>query len=181
MNQRSQSSDDDDESSDSSPEAGVTEKVIKRAYDQVFQPQDHLLFGLRDNAIDLVTLHPCQIMIIRLWQIYLDNVNPLLKVTHTPTLQIQIIEAASNLATVQPNLAALMFAIYCVAILSVDDEKCHSLFGSSRKLLLNRYQFACQQALWECHFLRTNERDVLTAFYLYLVSPEECFASSAPF
>lgn len=32
-----------------------------------------------------------------------------------------------------------------------------------------KYQFGCQQALSNCGFLRSSDRDCLTALYLYLV------------
>lgn len=116
------------------------------------------------------TLHPSQVEIFRLWQIYLDNVNPLLKVTHTPTLQARIIDAAADVGNIPPTLEALMFSIYCLAILSLSEEECRTLFQSSRDDLLNGYQFACQQALLNCEVLRTSDRDCLAALYLYLVS-----------
>jgi hypothetical protein len=150
----------------------MPEAVVKDAWNEVYQKNnnDHLLFGSRDTDVDIFTLHPEQVQIFRLWQIYLDNVNPLLKVTHTPTLQARIIDAASNLASIKPPLAALMLSIYCVAILSLAEEECLSMFDAPRERLLTKYQLGCQQALTSCGFLRSNDRDCLTALYLYLVS-----------
>ena len=110
--------------------------------------------------------------IFRLWQLYLDNVNPLLKVTHTLSLQGRIIEAAGNVSNISPTLEALMFSIYCMSILSLSVDDCQGIFpGCSSKVdLLTRYQFGCQQALLNCGFLRCDDRDCLTALYLYLVS-----------
>jgi hypothetical protein len=50
----------------------------------------------------------------------------------------------------------------------VDD--CQVIFGSSQEDLLTRFQFGCRQALLNCGFLRSVDRDCLTALYLYLVS-----------
>lgn len=119
---------------------------------------------------DLSTAHPDQVQIFRLWQTYLENVDPLLKVTHTPTLQPRLIDAASDLTNIDPPLEALMFAIYCIATLSLGDDVCQSLFGGARKELLAKYQVGCQQALINCGILRSQDRDCLTALYLYLVS-----------
>ena len=94
----------------------------------------------------------------------------MLKVTHTPSLQGRIIEAASNLTNVNPTLQALMFSIYCTSILSLNVEDCQAMFGSSKEDLIMRYQLGCQQALLNCGFLRSSDRDCLTAFYLYLVN-----------
>ncbi|RAL10654.1 C6 zinc finger domain protein [Aspergillus homomorphus CBS 101889] len=150
----------------------VRHAVIKKAWNHMFQGQnnDHLLFGSPVGHVDLSASHPSQVHIFRLWQIYLDNINPLLKVTHTPTLQTRIIDAASDIANINPTLEALMFSIYCVSILSLTDEQCSTLFGTHKKDLLTGYQFACQQALRSCCILRSSDRECLTALYLYLVS-----------
>lgn len=158
-----------DDSNDSSP-GDVNEAVVKDAWNERYKDNDYLLLGLPKTALDLVTLHPEQVQIFRLWQIYIDNVNPLLKVTHTPTLQARIIDAASSVASIKPTLAALMFGIYCVSILSLGEDECPTIFGSSRESLLTRYQFGCQQALLTCGFLHSSDRDCLTALYFYLVS-----------
>ncbi|KAJ5448398.1 Transcription factor [Penicillium cf. griseofulvum] len=150
----------------------VRQAVIKKAWKHMFQGQsnDHLLFGSSAGNVNLSTLRPTQVQIFRLWQIYLDNVNPLLRVTHTPTLQTRIIDAASDIANINPTLEALMFSIYCVSISSITEDQCSTSFGSSKKDLLAGYQFACQQALRDCSILRSSDHECLTALYLYLVS-----------
>ncbi|KAM5342164.1 hypothetical protein ACJ41O_015195 [Fusarium nematophilum] len=139
-------------------------------WDQSFESDDHILFGSHQGIVDVSILHPEPIHIFRLWQIYLDNVNPLLKVTHTPSLQGRIIEAASNVQNISPALEALMFGIYCMATLSLSRDMCQDTFHESKEQLLTRYQFGCQKALSNSRFLRTNDRDCLTALYLYLHS-----------
>ena len=148
----------------------MRETTVKNAWDQSAVDDDHLLFGSRSTSINLSTLHPDPVQIFRLWQIYLDNVNPLLKVTHTPSLQGRIIEAASSSTNISPTLEALMFSIYCTSIQSLVQQDCQTLFGSSKEDLLMRYRFGCQQALFNCSFLRSSDRDCLTALHLYLVS-----------
>ncbi|KAG5657463.1 hypothetical protein KAF25_006027 [Fusarium avenaceum] len=143
---------------------------IFNTHDQSFTNDEHMLFGSRQTAVELSTLHPEPAHLFRLWQVYLDNVNPLLKVTHTPTLQGRIVEAASNLKDTPPTLEALMFGIYCVAVLSLDEEECQAMFKQSKVQLSTRFQFGCQQALVNSQFLRTASRDCLTALYLYLIS-----------
>lgn len=53
---------------------------------------------------------------------------------------------------------------------SLSTESCQSTFGLSRNDLLQKYQFACQQALLNCQFLRSDNRDCLAALCLFLVS-----------
>ncbi|ESZ95501.1 hypothetical protein SBOR_4155 [Sclerotinia borealis F-4128] len=148
----------------------VREADMKKAWDQISE-NDNLLFGSRITTVDISTLHPEPVQIFRLWQIYLDNVNSLLKVTHTPSLQGLIIEAASKVMNIKANLEALMFGIYCMSISSLTPEDCQLIFSSSKADLLTRYQFGCQQGLLNSGFLRNrNDRDSLTALFFYLLS-----------
>ncbi|KAI5923491.1 hypothetical protein F4810DRAFT_669088 [Camillea tinctor] len=148
----------------------LSEEHIKEVWDLVSWERDHLLFGVRNSAVDLSTLHPDPVQILRLWQLYLDNVNPLFKVTHTPSLQRSIIEIAGNIRSVKPELEALMFSIYCISVSTLSTDDCQGTFGLSKEDLITKFHFGCQQALQNCRFLQTSDRNVLTAFFLYLVS-----------
>ena len=160
---------DPDNDSDSSDD-GVRETVVNNAWDQPTHNDALLLFGSCGSTTQISILHPDPVNIFRLWQIYLDNVNPLVKVTHTPSLQGRIIDAASDITSINPTLEALMFGIYCTSILALTPEGCQATFNASKEDLLTNYQSGCQQALLKCGFLRSNDRDCLTALYLYLVS-----------
>ncbi|KAF2664246.1 hypothetical protein BT63DRAFT_418372 [Microthyrium microscopicum] len=164
MSQQSREADSDSDSQDDIPEF-----IVRRAWEQ-FENNGHLLLGSRNTVIDLVSIHPDPIQVLRLWQVFLDNVNPLIKVVHAPSLQASLIEAASHLNSIDPVQEALMFGIYCVAILSLTSEDCQKMFGSSQQDLLARYQFGCSEGLLNCGFLRSSDRHCLTALYLYLIS-----------
>lgn len=165
-------SDGDDDDNDS---PDLADSVIKNAWDRTYRDEflhntnHHLLFGSPGGKVDLATLHPEQAKIFRLWQLYLDNVNPLLKVTHTPTLQSRIVDAFADLSALEPSLEALLFSIYCTSVLSLTDEQCRAIFGSPRHEVLSGYQFACRQALVNCNALGSSDHDCLTAMFLYLV------------
>ena len=137
-----------------------------------------VLFGWRKTAIELSPLHPDPVQIFRLWQVYLNNVDPLLKVTHTHSLQGRLVEATSNVSNISPTLEALMFGIYCMSVMSLTTEECETTFGSSKHDLLAKYQLGCQQALSNCSYLRTKDRECLTALYLFLVGPRSIILQS---
>lgn len=160
--------DEEDEDSDSSNYV-IREKAVKSAWNSLYDSSDHLLFCSRNTTVDLSTLHPPHIQIFKIWQVYLENFDPLLKVTHAPTLQARIIDAASDITNIDPPLEALMFSIYCVVIFSLDEEECEKLFGSTRESLLSSYQLGAREALLNCRFMRTDDRDCLTALHFYLV------------
>ena len=143
----------------------------KKSWDQLFKNStDFLLFGSLLEDIDLQVLHPPDhVQIFTLWQVYLDDVNPLLKVTHTPTLNARLINATGDLANIEPNLEALIFGVYCVAVMSLTEVGCMDIFRCEKEVLMQRYRFGCQQAMLKCRFLQTDNRDCLTALFLYLV------------
>lgn len=115
-------------------------------------------------------LHPPAVQIFQLWQIYLDNVNPLLKITHTPTLQGQLIEAAANLTKVPKPLEALMFSIYFIATVSMTEEEVQETFKEDRNRLLAKFHRGSQQALVNAGFMRSSDIVALQAYVIYLVT-----------
>lgn len=165
---------DPDEESDAS-DGDAYEHDFKNAWDRLYEHRpngrglDYILTA-SGKFTDVSPLHPDAAKVFRLWQTYLDNVNPLLKVTHTPTLQGRFIEAISDLTKIKPAMEALMFSIYSVAVYSLVESDCQAMFGSTKEHLTTVYQLGCEQALSNCNFLSTNDRDCLTALFLYLVS-----------
>ncbi|KIH89793.1 hypothetical protein SPBR_00176 [Sporothrix brasiliensis 5110] len=163
----------DGNSSDSETESEIrnSSSALRQMWARQLGSTGSLFFrGPHWTLANVTALHPGPVQIFRLWQIYLQNVDPLLKITHTPSLQGQIVEATSNLEGISPNLEALLFSIYCVAVHSMSPSDCQTAFGTSKDALLATYQPACEQALLNSGFLRTSERDCLAAFFLYLIS-----------
>lgn len=114
-------------------------------------------------------LQPSPEQIFKLWQIYLDNVNPLLKITHQPTVQAQLFEAAFNLDKVDRHFEPLMFAIYATATISITESECEELFGEQKTPLIARWLLGARQGLMINRFLGTADLSVLQAFTLYVV------------
>ena len=149
---------------------------LNSAYDKMFDNNsaEGFPFLVGSDSRTITSLHPPAVQIFQLWQVYLDNVNPILKMTHTPTLQGRIIEASANLEKVSKSLEALMFAIYLMAITSLQDEEVAETFNEDRSVLLKKYCAACQQALLNAGFMRNPDLTILQAFTLYLVSRHRC-------
>lgn len=145
--------------------------AVHRAFDKMYENQDGFPFIVGPSRVTSVAHHhPTTIQIFQLWQVYITNVNPLLKITHIPTVQACIIEASSNLEDVPKNVEALMFAIYIMAVNTLDDNDCQKLFAEPKRDLLARFHKAGQQALINAGFMRTTDMMVLQAYILFLVS-----------
>ena len=136
----------------------------------MFSDQDGFPFIVGGRAQSVTAAHPSTIHIVQLWQIYIDNINPLLKITHIPTIQGQVIGATSQLGKAPKNIEALMFAIYVMAITSLEETDVQRMFGEPKRELLGRYFTALQQALLNAGFMRSDDFICLQAYVLYLVS-----------
>lgn len=136
----------------------------------MFDGQDGFPFVIGGSTTSVTELHPPGVQIFQLWQVYLDNVNPLLKITHTPTLQGQLIEAAANPSKMPKPLEALLFSIYFMAMVSLTDEEVQETFKEDRSRLMSKYHRGTQQALINAGFMRSSDLVVLQAFLMYLVS-----------
>jgi hypothetical protein len=171
MSQYSDPADDSDTAPDDLCE-DLHDAVVSAVRENPARIKSSFLFGSANRtSVQLSTLHPDPVQIFRLWHIYLENVNSLLGLTHTPSLQGHIIDAASNVANIEPNMEALLFGIYCMAIISLDSVECVAMFGRPRDDLLRGFQFGCQEALLSADFLRTRDRHCLIALIFYLVRP----------
>ncbi|KAI0441174.1 fungal-specific transcription factor domain-containing protein [Xylaria telfairii] len=154
------------------PESSEEEDVgstINHAFDQMFGNTDNFPFAIGSQFQSVTDLHPSGMQTIQLWQIYLENVDPLLKLTHTPTLQVRIIDASTNLTKVSKSLEALMFAIYLMAITSLGDDEVERTFSDTRSNLLMKYQHGTQQALFNAGFMRMPDLTILQAYLLYCI------------
>ena len=129
-----------------------------------------LMFGNPVSSIGLRPLHPRPVEAFKLWQAYLDNVNPLIKLFHAPTVQQIISEASGNLDAIPRNVEALLFAIYCIAVESLSDGECTLITGESKPMARQRFRTGAQQALINASFLKTSDLMVLQALTLFVVS-----------
>jgi hypothetical protein len=133
-----------------------------------------LLIPVRlSGAPQPLELHPEPKHIFKLWQAFTDNVNPLTKVIHAPTLQQRILETSWNLETVTRPLEAVMFGVYALAVTSMKPPDCVQAFGETRSVLLNRYRSGAAQALIAAELHSTRDLEVLQALVLFLVCPTD--------
>lgn len=129
-----------------------------------------LLFAAQTPPGSLRSLHPEPVQIFKLWQLYLDNINPLVKVFHAPSVQQIISNAIGDMEDIPRNVEALMFAMYCITIASLSDGDCWRLLGASKSTTTQRFRSGAQQALVNVSIIKTSDIMVLKAFVLFIVS-----------
>lgn len=148
---------DDEDSSSCTPEESTTPEPIAE-----------LLLGGSPSA-SLDDLHPEPAQVVRLWQTYLERVNPLTKVIHVPTLQPFVIEAAGASRGIPLNIEALLFAIFVMATISLDEDECVRLLGFEREEAIKRFSAGVRIALTKVGFLTSYDLVTLQALVIYQV------------
>ncbi|RMZ90189.1 hypothetical protein DV736_g2601, partial [Chaetothyriales sp. CBS 134916] len=145
--------------------------------DRVDEDEDDFVLGLTPRLSGHRPRHPPVNQVLELWQIFRENVDPLVKLVHVPTLQTAIQEAACNLEKTPRSLEALLFAIYSMAVKSLEDLDCEQRFCESRQVLLSRYIKATKVTLSRANLMGTSNLVVLQAFLFYILSIREVYNS----
>lgn len=87
---------------------------------QDFSPaeNDHqsFVFGYSSSNVELRPLHPLPSQLPFYFQVYVEKVDPLLKMLHKPTLEKMMKEAADDLDSLGKSQEALLFGIYFAVI-----------------------------------------------------------------
>ncbi|KAK1966845.1 fungal-specific transcription factor [Colletotrichum sublineola] len=143
---------------------------LRRKDDEIKYPELSMHDLLSSSQPGISQLHPEPRQIYRLWQIFVESVNPLLKIVHVPTLQQRVLDASWNPSGASKPLAAMLFAIYTLAITSTSTDECVLVFGETKVALSTRYRHAAFRALVEAEFLTTRDFEVLQALVLFLFS-----------
>ncbi|KAI1259677.1 mitogen-activated protein kinase [Xylariaceae sp. FL1019] len=153
--------DEDNGDGDAGSSAGIG------ALGNVTDPLSQALLGI---TYSLTTLYPSHESAMKLWKVYTENVDPLCRVLHIPTISrmVEVVSPCSANATKVQE--CLLFSIYYAAIHSLHPGDCETLFSEPRAVLLSRFQAAVHQALVNVSFLRTAEMPVMQAYVLYLIA-----------
>jgi hypothetical protein len=90
-------------------------------------------------AVDLDLFRPTPSTIAALWQRYLEIIDPVLKIFHTPTVQLLVFQAIQGRDKLDLASECLLFAIYYATVAAMTPSVCKSELQENRKNLLRRY------------------------------------------
>ncbi|KAL9600820.1 MAG: hypothetical protein Q9219_002958 [cf. Caloplaca sp. 3 TL-2023] len=127
------------------------------------------LFSFSSTILSLRNFHPPANQIMTYWEIFKENVDPLTKIFHRPSIEKTLSEATKDLDHISKPLEVLMFSIYFAAITSLSDEECMNVIGMDKDGALKKYRFAFEQAMARAGFLSTTELVILQAFTIFLI------------
>lgn len=126
------------------------------------------IFGFSSMSYSLREFHPPADQISAYWQIFKENIDPLIKIFHRPTTELLFYEAAQDLDHISKPMEVLMFTIYFAVITSISEAECFNLLGADKQSMLENYRFAFEQAIARADFLSTQELVILQSFTLFL-------------
>lgn len=129
-----------------------------------------LLLPAKASTRTIEDLQPDPVHIFRLWQLFLDRVNPLTKVIHVPTLQPYVMEAATNMDNIPLNYQALLFSVFTMAVVALSEVEAVQMLGVSRDEALQKFSLGTKIALNKFNFLKNHDMAALQSLLLYLVS-----------
>ncbi|KAL9036419.1 MAG: hypothetical protein Q9180_004313 [Flavoplaca navasiana] len=127
------------------------------------------IFSFSSTILSLRNFHPPPNQILTYWEVYKENVDPLVKILHRPTTEGTLREAAKDLDHISKSLEVMMFSIYFAAVTSLSDEECINMTGIEKESALKKYRFAFEQAMARAGFLNTTELVVLQSFTIFLI------------
>ncbi|CAG8037413.1 unnamed protein product [Penicillium salamii] len=130
---------------------------------------DGFLFGFYSLSQSLQEFYPPMPKVSMLWEIYKENVAPLITIVHRPTARNLFAEAAKNPGALDKNQEALVFSMFLCALVSMKPDQCMAQFGLDRTTAVKRYRFATEQALAKAGFLNTQSLILLQAAVMFLV------------
>lgn len=121
------------------------------------------------NSEDLAPLDAVQTF--KLWQIFLDRVNPLIKIIHAPTIQPYIVQAAGDMSSIPLSYQGLLHSIFGVASIALSDDELLQILGLTRERASQKFLSLTFQPLARFDFLKRYDMVVLQALIHALVSP----------
>jgi hypothetical protein len=127
------------------------------------------IFGFSSLSVNMALLRPSPSQIFIVWEIFMENIDPVVKVLHCPSVRNLIMKAAVNMDTISRPAEALFFSICFGSIVSMNEDQCQSLLGETKINLWKRYRFATEQALARADFMNSSSLMVLQAFIFYLI------------
>lgn len=124
-------------------------------------------FSLRSSD-GLQVLLPPRWQASKLWGIYLQNVDCLIKVVHVPTMEKQLYAAVSLTQDVAPTFLALLFSVFLAATISVSDATL-SAIGLEKRSAMSSFKDGIQWCFSQLPLSQFSDLNMLQALVIYQV------------
>lgn len=124
-----------------------------------------------DHAVNLSSQHPIIQHANFLWERFIRNANPLIKIEFDWALeQLRSISTTSEgRVQLKDEEHAFVFSVYLMSVVSLPQEECARFLGQPKEDLLSHYQAICEQALSRSNIFCITNTTVIRAILLYIV------------
>ncbi|VUC28264.1 unnamed protein product [Clonostachys rosea] len=103
-----------------------------------------------------------------IWQVFVENVDPMIKILHVPTMEKIIRQSKGRFEPPGSGMRALMFAISLAAMTSLSDEEVQENFHECKEDMILSLLQGTEESLASAGVLDTTCMTVAQAFLLYL-------------
>ncbi|KAH7309934.1 putative C6 transcription factor [Rhexocercosporidium sp. MPI-PUGE-AT-0058] len=131
--------------------------------------QDGLTPNTHSQIETLASLHPPYHVLLKLREIYVDRVDPLMKILHLPTFWSSLTNALQHPEDISKSLEALISAFYLATITSLEEDECRGLLGEEKSAIFARHERVARRALRTAGFLHTSSPVTLRAYVMFLM------------
>ncbi|RYP40715.1 hypothetical protein DL768_010595 [Monosporascus sp. mg162] len=143
------------------------EALLARVIGENFNPMG-ILSNPAHFTNDIVALHPSKQTAMRLWHIFGQNVDPAVKVLHTPTAEVIVYTVIDDPSRASKDKLALVFSIYFASAATLDPDEAEKLLGRDKESGLKSFKTGLEQAFAEADFLNNTNTTLLQALAIYL-------------
>ncbi|KAE8389096.1 fungal-specific transcription factor domain-containing protein [Aspergillus alliaceus] len=112
--------------------------------------------------------YPSKWQALQLWHTFVNNVDPVLKILHIPSVQVIIYSALNNPISTAKDVEGLLFAIFFAAVTSLPAPDAAHLLGVQKSQALGAYRVGLEHALSMANFLESPSVTSLQAITIYL-------------
>ncbi|KAH7238007.1 hypothetical protein B0J15DRAFT_376741, partial [Fusarium solani] len=126
------------------------------------------IFSNRSRSTrDTEDLRPLPSQMLFIWQTFIENVDPFIKVLHVPTVSKMIHDSRGNFDLLPPSMEPLMSSIAFASVKSLTSEEVQTHFRSDKKDLVSRFRLGTEDSLSRADFINTKELSVVQALLVY--------------
>lgn len=124
-----------------------------------------------DHAMDLPSQHPTIQDANFLWERFLRNANPLIKIDFDWALEKLRSTSTTPEGRVQlkDEEHAFVSSVFLMSVVSLSEEECAKFLGQPKEVLLSHYQTICEQAFSRSNIFCITTTTVIRAIVLYIV------------
>ncbi|KAK1545891.1 hypothetical protein CPAR01_03393 [Colletotrichum paranaense] len=136
-------------------------------------PNTDLLLGDDAPKSSVLDAWPDAALVFKLWQIFLDRVNPFTKVIHVHSFQPYVVEATNGTQGLPENIMALLLSIFLMAVVAMSEEECLAALKKTKEAAVALFSAGIRQTMRQLNFMRTNDLVILQSLCLYLYSLQD--------